>query len=95
MTTIWLDGIPGGYHAEGCPCPGHCGNCYDDLAAIRAVGERMAAEGVIGPNGPVIPLHPLARYCSPYCRGRAKRDRALDRLFASRLQAATVTGKDN
>lgn len=82
MTTIWLDGIPGGYHAAGCPCDRHCLNCWDDLDVLRELHERLIAEG--RPGAPARPLHPLARYCSDYCRNRAKRDRALDRWLAAR-----------
>jgi hypothetical protein len=80
--TIWLDGIPGGYHAAGCPCDRHCLNCWDDLDVLRELHERLIAEG--RPGAPARPLHPLARYCSDYCRNRAKRDRALDRWLAAR-----------
>jgi hypothetical protein len=87
---IWLDDIPGSnYHADRCPCDGHCGNCWADLAQVRAVAARLAAQGAVGPAGPVVPLHPLARYCSPYCKGRAKRERALDRRLASAARPLT------
>jgi hypothetical protein len=79
--TVWLYDDPrSGYHDTGCRCDGHCRNCYEDLAAIRALRDRLVAE-----NSPAAdrPLHPLARYCSPYCRGRAARERALDRALAA------------
>jgi hypothetical protein len=88
MTTIWLDDMPGSsYHDQRCPCPGHCGNCWADLAEVRAVQARLIAEH--NPAAPDRPLHPLARYCSPYCRDRAKRERALDRRLASAATALT------
>jgi hypothetical protein len=78
----YLYGDPAnGYHDTACGCAGHCLNCWEDLAGIRALHERLIAAG--DPAAPPVPLHPLARYCSAYCRGRAKRDRALDRALTA------------
>lgn len=78
--TVWLYGIPGGYHDRTCQCADHCLNCFDDLPAIRAIREQMIYELKIPKRDR---LHPRARYCSPYCKGRAKRERALDRALAA------------
>ena len=81
-TTRYLyDDPASGYHDTRCRCDGHCRNCYEGLAAIRALHERLIAEG--SPSAPAAALHPKARYCSAYCRNRAKRDRALDRALAA------------
>jgi hypothetical protein len=82
--AIYPEGFTSGYHdINKCRCDGHCLNCFDDLAGIRAMREQKHAEG-LGEYYPL--LHPRARYCSPYCKGRAARERALDR----RLAAVTV-----
>lgn len=82
--TVWLYDDPSAtYHdANRCKCDRHCGNCFTDLDQERAQIESMIARAVVGPNGPYTEanrLHPRARYCSPYCKGRAARERALDR----------------
>lgn len=84
--TIWLyDDSRNGYHdINRCKCDGHCGNCFEDLATVRAVRDRLIAEGAAG-YGPENRLHPRARYCSDYCKNFAKRDRA----FGRRLSAIT------
>jgi hypothetical protein len=64
--TIWLYDVPGGYHDMRCICPRHCGNCFEDLSGLV---ERSV-------------ISPRERYCSDYCRNRAKRERALDRALA-------------
>ena len=89
--AIWLyDDPANGYHdSTRCQCAGHCRNCFEDLAAIRALHVRLIADG--SPAAPAAPLHQLARYCSPYCRGRAKRERALDRHLAG---ITPVTGEN-
>lgn len=86
--TIWQSDWPeSGYHdAMRCRCDGHCRNCFEDLDAVRAQINSMIERGVVGPNGPYTDadrLHPLARYCSGYCRSRAKRERAIDRFLAA------------
>lgn len=80
----WLDGVPGGYHAATCQCDRHCRNCLEDLDALHAVRKRMIAAGTIPASDQ---LGPRERYCSAYCRNRAKRERALDRLLASHASA--------
>lgn len=84
--TIWMYGEVGStYHDGRCQCERHCGNCWADLDDVRAQRDDMIARGVIGPDGPYTEadrLHPLARYCSLYCKGVAKRDRALGRRLA-------------
>lgn len=83
---IWLYDVPGSYHDSRCPCAEHCLNCYEDLAAVRAVRDRLIAQGASGPNGPYTDADRLgkrARYCSPYCQNRAKRDRAMCRILAA------------
>lgn len=86
--TIWMYDTPGsGYHDHArCRCGRHCRNCFEDLDEVRAVRARMIAAGTIPATDR---LGPRERYCSPYCRNRAKRDRALDRMLA----AGTVTGQ--
>ena len=79
--VIWAYGVEGGYHDQSCQCDGHCRNCYEDLATLRALHERMIAED--SPAAPAKALNVRARYCSPYCRDRAKRDRALDRALGA------------
>jgi hypothetical protein len=78
-TTIWQYGVEGSYHDGSCPCADHCLNCFDDLPTTREVRAAMIARGVTS----VPPLGPRERYCSPYCRNRAKRDRALSRALAA------------
>jgi len=83
---IWLyDDPTTGYHDGRCRCEGHCGNCYEDLAAVRSMRDRLIAAGAVGPNGAYTAddrLSERARYCSPYCKDRAKRDRAMGRILA-------------
>jgi hypothetical protein len=90
--TIWMYGEVGStYHDGRCKCPRHCGNCRADLDQIRTQLAKMIAEGDMGPNGPYTDkdqLHPRARYCSPYCKGVAKRDRAIGRILASQDRSA-------
>lgn len=81
--VIWPYDVPdSGYHdTQRCHCDGHCRNCFADLAEIRALHARLIAEQ--SPAAPDRPLHPQARYCSEWCRGRAKRERALDRRLTA------------
>jgi len=80
-STLWMYDDPrSGYHDTRCTCEGHCLNCNEDLATIRELHARLIAAG--SPSAPGRPLHPRARYCSDYCRNRAKRERALDRVLA-------------
>jgi hypothetical protein len=86
--TIWMfDEAGSAYHdATRCQCPRHCGNCWADLDQVRAQRADMIARKVAGPDGPYTDadrISPRARYCSPYCKGRAKRDRVVDRNLAS------------
>jgi hypothetical protein len=84
---IWPYDIPGSYHdVSRCECEGHCGNCFADLDEIRETRARMIADGSI-PAGDQ--LGPRERYCSAYCRGRAKRERALDRAIAATATAGS------
>jgi hypothetical protein len=72
------------YHSGACRCEHHCGNCRIGLDAVRSDQDALAALGRL-----TIPrLHPLARYCSPFCKGVAKRDRALDRRITASCTAA-------
>lgn len=76
---IWPHDVPGAYHDAGrCQCNRHCLNCFEDLDKIIPVRARLIAEGHLPASAQIGPRH---RYCSPYCRGRAKRERALDRLL--------------
>jgi hypothetical protein len=90
--TIWLYDDPSAtYHDTRCQCERHCGNCFTDLDQERAQIESMIERGVVGPNGPYTAkdrLHPRARYCSPYCKGRAARERKLDRTIAANCRTA-------
>jgi hypothetical protein len=81
--TIWMHDAPGiGYHdMTRCRCDRHCAHCFEDLDMIRELHKKLIAEG--RPGAPARPLHPRARYCSPYCKGRAKRERAFDRALAA------------
>lgn len=85
--TIWMfDEVGSPYHDARCKCEKHCGNCYADLDQVRAQRDDMIARKVEGVNGPYTDadrLSPRARYCSPYCKGYAKRDRAYGRNLAS------------
>lgn len=75
----WLDDMPGSYHDIGrCQCNRHCLNCGEDLDQIMPVRATLIAEGHLPPSAQLGPRH---RYCSPYCKGRAKRERALDRFL--------------
>lgn len=65
--TIWLYDVVGSYHAFRCRCENHCRNCFDDLGYGREHGT----------------ISQRSRYCSDYCRNRAKRERALDRAIAA------------
>lgn len=77
---VWLYDDPSGtYHSAACRCEQHCGNCLASLDVIREEQEKLAAGGKA--VRPV--LHPLARYCSAWCKGRAARERALDRRLAA------------
>lgn len=78
--TIWQYGVPGGYHDQACECDRHCRNCFEDLDDVRKVRAQMIANGRI-PDADQ--LGPRERYCSPYCRNRAKRERALDRAISA------------
>ena len=78
--TIWQYDVPGGYHDIRCRCSRHCGNCFDDLDAVREVRAAMIGRSEM-PAG--WQLGPRERYCSPYCRNAAKRERALDRAIAA------------
>ncbi len=79
--TIWMYGIPGGsYHDLACECERHCRHCFEDLDAVREVRTRIIAEGTI-PAGDQ--LGSRERYCSHWCRNRAKRERALDRAISA------------
>jgi len=84
MATIWQDGIEGGYHDTRCQCPDHCLNCFDDLPGVRALRARLCAQDTPGFTE-ADQLGPRERYCSAYCRGRAKRERALDRRIAQHV----------
>lgn len=78
--TIWIYDIPGsGYHDYRCECGRHCRNCFADLDEIIEVRARMITDGRIPAADH---LGSRERYCSPYCRNRAKRDRALDRALS-------------
>jgi hypothetical protein len=79
-TTVWLDDLPGGYHnIDRCKCDNHCRNCFDDLDSVRAGRAMLIKSGVYKPGDQ---LGPREKYCSDYCRNRAKRERALDRALA-------------
>lgn len=79
--TVWLYSDPkSGYHDTQCHCDRHCRNCFEDLDAIRKVRDRMIAEGTADPADR---LGERDRYCSPYCRGRAKRERRVDRILSN------------
>jgi hypothetical protein len=80
--VIWLGDDPkSSYHdIERCRCLGHCQNCWEDLATVRRVRDQMIAEGRIPPSDR---LSTRALYCSPYCKNRAKRERAFDRALAA------------
>jgi hypothetical protein len=80
--TIWPYGLPGSYHDSSCRCPRHCGNCLEDLPQIRALRDRLIAEGHPGFTE-TSRLGPRERYCCTYCRNQAKRERALDRFLAT------------
>jgi hypothetical protein len=70
-----------GYHdASRCECEGHCRNCFADLDEIRDVRARMIADGRMPASDQ---LAARERYCSRYCRGRAQRERALDRAISA------------
>jgi len=85
IAAAWTYGDPSiGYHDPACPCPRHCGNCLEDLDRIRGDQRKLALTGRL--CGIVLPLR--ARYCSPYCQGVAKRDRALDRRITANCTAA-------
>jgi len=84
--TAWLYDDPSvGYHAAGCPCPRHCGNCLTDLDQVRGDQRRLALLGRL--HGSVLPLR--ARYCCDHCKGQAKRFRAGSRRMDAALAAAT------
>jgi hypothetical protein len=72
----WLDDIPGGYHDSRCTCDGHCRNCFDDLDQTRRVRQQLIDDRKVPASSR---LGSREKYCSPYCRNRAKRERALDR----------------
>jgi hypothetical protein len=79
--VAWPYDLPGSYHDVGrCGCEGHCLNCFADLAEIRRVRTELIADGRIRSGDQ---LGPRERYCSGYCRGRAQRERALDRAIAA------------
>jgi hypothetical protein len=83
VETIWIyDEVGSTYHDGRCKCPRHCGNCWTDLDQVRAQRADMIARKFDGYTE-ADRLHPLARYCSPYCKGRAKRDRVVSRNLAS------------
>lgn len=80
VKKIWPHDIEGSYHdVSRCECEGHCRNCFADLDEIRDVRAKMIADGRIPASGQ---LGARERYCSRYCRGRAQRERALDRSLA-------------
>lgn len=78
--TIWVyDGWPNSYHDLRCRCDRHCRHCFDDLDQLRVVRAKMIKAGTIPAADQ---LGPREKYCSPYCRGRAKRERAFDRYVS-------------
>jgi hypothetical protein len=81
LKKIWAYDIEGSYHdVDRCECEGHCRNCFADLDEIRDTRTRMIAAGTIPASGQ---LSARERYCSRYCRGRAQRERALDRAISA------------
>jgi hypothetical protein len=76
--TIWMYEVPGGFHDYRCQCGRHCRNCFEDLDEVRVVRAWMIEAGTIPAADQ---LGPRERYCSTYCRNRAKRERALDRAL--------------
>jgi len=77
--TIWMYGIPGGFHDYHCQCDRHCRNCFEDLDVVRETRSKMISEGTIPATDQ---LGPRERYCSSWCRNHAKRERALDRAIS-------------
>lgn len=77
---VWQYGAEGGYHDSSCRCPGHCGNCFEDLDRIRREQQQLIEQGKLRPEDK---LGKRRRYCSGYCQGRAARERAFDRYLQS------------
>jgi hypothetical protein len=78
--TIWMDADPKStYHDLACQCERHCRHCFEDLDQVREVRTRMIARKKMPAAWQ---LGPRECYCSPYCRGRAKRERAFDRYLS-------------
>lgn len=73
MTTIWMYGVsePTSYHDSSCTCVRHCLNCRSDLDGHDGSDPRPAR----------------ARYCSDYCKGQMKRERAIDRQIIAAMDA--------
>lgn len=82
--VLWPHDVEGSYHdASRCACDGHCVNCFEDLDQIRETRAAMIDAGTLPASGQ---LGARERYCSPWCRNRAQRERALDRALGARKE---------